>query len=91
MQKNWSFITLCNLNINFVDLNLFFLNSVKSREHDFNNDSRLDGLEILAAIKHSDLANDLKIDTRNLKGEELKNAYEKEINHYAGLNLIYFS
>jgi len=47
-------------------------------------------LEILAAIKHSDLANDLKIDTKNLKGEDLKNAYEKEINHYAGSNRFYF-
>jgi hypothetical protein len=50
----------------------------------------LDGLEILAAIKHSDLASDFKIDTRNLKGEELANAYEKEINQYAGLNFFRF-
>lgn len=55
-----------------------------NREHDFNNDSRLDGLEILAAIKHSDLATDLNLETKNLSGADLKEAYHKEINYYAG-------
>lgn len=47
-----------------------------------------DGLEILSAIKHSDLANDLKIETKNLSEEELKKAREKEINYYTGKKKI---
>jgi hypothetical protein len=42
----------------------------------------LDGLEILSAIKHSDLASDLKVDTKNLYGEELRKAHEKELKYY---------
>lgn len=56
----------------------------KKREHDFNNDTKLDGLEIFSAIKHSDLANDLKVDTINLTPELTRKAHEKEINSYAG-------
>lgn len=47
----------------------------------------MDGLEILAAIKHSDMASELKIDTKNLSGIELKEAYDKEIAYYTGLNM----
>lgn len=55
------------------------------REHDFNNDSRLDGLEIFAAIKHSDFANELNEEAKNLTGQHLIDAHNKEIETYAGL------
>ena len=54
-------------------------------EHDFNNDSRLDGLEIFSAIRHSDFATELNVDTKNLTGQKLIDAHHKEINTYAGI------
>lgn len=53
-------------------------------EHDFNNDSRLDGLEIFTAIKHSDLASELQTDNKNITGPKLIDLYHKEIDSYAG-------
>ena len=53
-------------------------------EHDFNNDSRLDGLEIFAAIKHSDLATELQINETNITGKKLIDLHHKEIDSYAG-------
>jgi hypothetical protein len=44
----------------------------------------LDGLEILSAMKHSNLATELEIDTKNLNPEELKKAYDKEMAYYTG-------
>ena len=58
---------------------------VSLREHDFNNDSHLDGLEILAAIKHSELAHELSVETANLTDEALKKATEKELGVYTGI------
>ena len=58
---------------------------ISKREHDFNNDTKLDGLEILSAIKHSDLAHDLKVDTTNMTPEQAKKAYDNEINNYVGI------
>merc|ERR1712150_338984 len=54
-------------------------------EHDFNNDSRLDGLEILAAIKHSELAHEFAASTANLTDESLKKINEKELKVYTEL------
>jgi chloramphenicol 3-O-phosphotransferase len=62
----------------------FTKNKNYKREHDFNNDSRLDGLEILSAIKHSDLAHDFQVDMSKMTQDEIEKATEKEINHYTG-------
>lgn len=59
------------------------------REHDFNNDTKLDGLEILAAIKHSDMAHEASSKTANLTGEALKIANAEELREYSGLCLKY--
>ena len=53
-------------------------------EHDFNNDSRLDGLEILAAIKHSELGHEMETITANLTGHALKEAHSNELRDYTG-------
>ncbi|CAF0898325.1 unnamed protein product [Brachionus calyciflorus] len=54
-------------------------------EHDFNNDSRLDGLEILSAIKHSDLAKDLQIDTSKIEKSKQREAFNMEVNYYTDI------
>ena len=61
-----------------------FISSHSNREHDFNKDSRLDGLEILAAIEHSDMAHELSIVTANLTGDALKEATRKELKEDEG-------
>ena len=58
------------------------------REHDFNNDTKLDGLEILAAIKHSDMAHDANVKTVNLTDEALRVANEEELKEYTGLYFV---
>ncbi|RNA17205.1 multiple coagulation factor deficiency 2 -like protein [Brachionus plicatilis] len=54
-------------------------------EHDFNNDSRLDGLEILSAIKHSDFAKDLKIDSQSMNRDKMREAFDMEIKYYTDI------
>lgn len=77
-------LNLKNLFVQYKGIDFFFTN----REHDFNNDTKLDGLEIFSAIKHSDLASDLKVDTTNMDPIQARKAHEKEINYYAGKSLL---
>lgn len=54
------------------------------REHDSNNDTKLDGLEMLNAIRHSDIASEIRVDTKNMTDVEAKEANEIELAYYAG-------
>lgn len=58
------------------------------REHDFNNDSRLDGLEILAAIKHSELGHEMESVSANLTGDALKKAQAAELKDYTSKSIL---
>ncbi len=52
-------------------------------EHDYNNDTRLDGLEILAAVKHSSLGDEINSNITIANGTRKENT-EKELNIYTG-------
>jgi hypothetical protein len=52
-------------------------------EHDYNNDSKLDGLELLAAIKHSALSDELDSNLTSFMTNKERN--ENEIKIYTGI------
>jgi len=54
-------------------------------EHDFNKDLKLDGIEILAAIKHSDLASELLVNSTNMNATEMKMAFDTELSYYTDI------
>ena len=58
-------------------------------EHDYNNDSRLDGLEILAAIKHSALSDELDTNLTSFMTDKERN--ENELKIYTGMLFIFFN
>ncbi len=53
-------------------------------EHDFNNDSRLDGLEILSAIKHSELSDEIDLNLTSYMTD--KERRDQELKIYSGIS-----